>query len=69
MSQVLSIIAAFTAISPPRWKPSAAVYSLNALIITAYWKISRCIVEFDQDGQDRTAHGQALIERLAVDLT
>lgn len=47
----------------------AAVRSLNALMTAAYWEIGRRIVELEQGGQDRAAYGQALIERLAVDLT
>ena len=48
---------------------SAAVRSVNAVMTATYWEIGRRIVEQDQGGQDRAAYGDALIERLAGDLT
>ncbi|MDA8416567.1 MAG: PDDEXK nuclease domain-containing protein [Betaproteobacteria bacterium] len=47
----------------------AAARSVNAVMTVTYWKIGRRIVELDQGGQDRAAYGEALIERLAKDLT
>ena len=48
---------------------SAAARSVNAVMTATYWEIGRRIVEQDQGGQDRAAYGDALIERLAGDLT
>lgn len=47
----------------------AAARSVNALMTATYWEIGRRIVEFEQGGESRAAYGQALIERLAADLT
>ncbi len=47
----------------------AAARSVNALMTTTYWEIGRRIVEFEQGGKDRAVYGEALIERLAGDLT
>jgi predicted nuclease of restriction endonuclease-like (RecB) superfamily len=35
----------------------------------SYWEIGRRIVEFEQGGEERAAYGEALIQRLALDLT
>ncbi len=48
---------------------SAAARSVNALMTATYWEIGRRIVSVDQGGQDRAAYGEALMERLADDLT
>ncbi len=34
-----------------------------------YWEIGRRIVAFEQNGEARAGYGEALIERLAGDLT
>lgn len=47
----------------------SAARSVNAVMTATYWEIGRRIVSFDQGGQDRAAYGEALIERLADDLT
>ncbi|MDP1524409.1 MAG: PDDEXK nuclease domain-containing protein [Rhodocyclaceae bacterium] len=47
----------------------AAARSVNALMTATYWEIGRCIVEFEQGGQERAVYGEALIQRLSVDLT
>lgn len=47
----------------------AAARSVNALMTASYWEIGRRIVEFEQGGRGRAAYGEALIERLASDLT
>lgn len=47
----------------------SAARSVNAVMTATYWEIGRRIVSFDQGGQDRAAYGDALIERLADDLT
>jgi hypothetical protein len=35
----------------------------------SYWEIGRRIVEFEQGGQERAAYGEALMLRLADDLS
>lgn len=47
----------------------AAARNVNALMTATYWEIGRRIVEFEQGGKDRAEYGDALIERLAGDLT
>lgn len=47
----------------------AAARSVNALMTASYWEIGRRIVEFEQGGRGRAKYGEALIERLAEDLT
>jgi predicted nuclease of restriction endonuclease-like (RecB) superfamily len=47
----------------------AAARSINALMTASYWEIGRRIVEFEQGGKGRAKYGEALIERLANDLT
>ena len=43
--------------------------SVNAIMTATYWEIGRRIVEREQEGRRRAGYGEALIERLAVDLT
>ena len=43
--------------------------SINAAMTATYWEIGRRIVEFEQGGADRANYGDALVERLAKDLT
>lgn len=47
----------------------AAARSVNALMTASYWEIGRRIVEFEQAGAERAEYGEALIQRLAQDLT
>ncbi len=47
----------------------AAARSVNALMTASYWEIGRRIVEFEQGGEDRATYGDAITERLALDLT
>jgi hypothetical protein len=47
----------------------AVARSVNAVMTATYWEIGRRIVEFEQGGADRATYGDALIERLAKDLT
>lgn len=47
----------------------AAARSVNALMTASYWEIGRRIVEFEQGGQERAAYGEALMVRLASDLS
>jgi len=46
-----------------------SVRSLNAIMACTYWEVGRRIVEHEQQGQKRAKYGEALIERLALDLT
>ena len=48
---------------------NAALRSVNAVLAAAYWEIGRRIVEYEQSGATRAEYGEALIERLAKDLT
>jgi predicted nuclease of restriction endonuclease-like (RecB) superfamily len=43
--------------------------SVNAVMTATYWEIGRRIVEYEQHGRKRAAYGEALLERLAADLT
>lgn len=47
----------------------AAARSVNAVMTATYWAVGQCIVIFEQGGQERAAYGEALIERLSVDLS
>ena len=46
-----------------------AARRVNALMSATYWEIGRRIVESEQQGAERAEYGEALIERLATDLT
>ena len=43
--------------------------SVNAVMTATYWEIGRRIVESEQRGKKRAEYGEALLERLAADLT
>jgi hypothetical protein len=43
--------------------------SANAIMTSAYWEVRRRTVEHEQHGKKRTRYGEALNERLALDLT
>jgi DUF1016 N-terminal domain len=47
----------------------AVARSVNAAMTATYWEIGRRIAEFEQAGVERATYGDALIERLAKDLT
>lgn len=47
----------------------AAARNVNAVMTTSYWEIGRRIVEFEQGGSGRAGYGEALLQRLAADLT
>jgi len=47
----------------------AAVRSVNAAMSATYWAIGQRIVTYEQGGQTRAEYGEALIERLAIDLS
>ena len=43
--------------------------SVNAVMTATYWEIGQRIVESEQRGKKRAGYGEALLERLAADLT
>jgi hypothetical protein len=43
--------------------------SVNSVLTSTYWLIGRRIVEHEQSGSERAVYGQALVQRLAQDLT
>jgi predicted nuclease of restriction endonuclease-like (RecB) superfamily len=43
--------------------------SVNGIMTRTYWEVGRRIVEHEQQGKKRARYGEALIERLAFDLT
>ncbi len=45
------------------------VRTTNAVLTATYWEVGRQIVEYEQGGQARAEYGEALLERLAHDLT
>ena len=47
----------------------SAARSVNSVMTAAYWLIGRRIVEFEQSGKKRAEYGEALIKRLAGDLS
>ena len=47
----------------------ATARSVNALMTASYWEIGRRIVEFEQGGRERAEYGEALLLRLATDLS
>lgn len=42
----------------------SVVRSVNASMTAAYWLTGRCVVEFEQSGEERAEYGAVLIERL-----
>ncbi len=46
-----------------------AARAINALMTATYWEVGRRIVEFEQKGKRRAEYGEALLKRLATDLT
>ncbi len=45
------------------------VRTTNAILTATYWEVGRQIVEFEQGGKERAEYGEALLERLAHDLS
>ena len=43
--------------------------AVNAVMTASYWEVGRRIVEFEQGGEQRAAYGEALLKKLAADLT
>lgn len=46
-----------------------AARSVNAILTVTYWEIGRRIVKFEQGGRGRAEYGEAILKRLAEDLT
>lgn len=47
----------------------AVARRVNSLMSATYWEIGRRLIETEQQGSERAGYGEALIERLALDLT
>jgi predicted nuclease of restriction endonuclease-like (RecB) superfamily len=47
----------------------SAVRSVNVVLTSTYWLVGQRIVEHEQSGSERAAYGQAILKRLARDLT
>jgi predicted nuclease of restriction endonuclease-like (RecB) superfamily len=47
----------------------ASVRSVNVVLTSTYWLVGRRIVEHEQSGSERAGYGEALLKRLAEDLT
>jgi len=46
-----------------------AARAVNGVLTATYWEVGRRIVDFEQEGKARADYGEAVIERLAKDLT
>jgi predicted nuclease of restriction endonuclease-like (RecB) superfamily len=46
-----------------------AARAVNTALVATYWEVGRRIVEYEQKGKARAKYGQALMARLAKDLT
>ncbi len=47
----------------------SAARAVNGILTATYWEVGRRVVEFEQGGQARAEYGEALLKRLAQDLT
>jgi predicted nuclease of restriction endonuclease-like (RecB) superfamily len=47
----------------------ASVRTVNAIMTATYWEVGRRIVEHEQRGTERAGYGEALLERLSMDLS
>jgi hypothetical protein len=47
----------------------ASARTVNAILTGTYWEVGRRIVEFEQAGESRAEYGEALLKKLAVDLS
>lgn len=47
----------------------SAARSVNSILTATYWQVGRRIVEYEQSGSARAEYGEALVDRLARDLT
>ena len=46
-----------------------AAQQVNTILVHTYWQVGQYIVEFEQQGEDRAAYGENLLDTLAQDLT
>jgi hypothetical protein len=46
-----------------------AIRSVNVVLTSTYWLVGQRIVEHEQSGSERAGYGEALLKRLARDLT
>ena len=46
-----------------------AARSVNVVLTSTYWLVGQGIVEHEQSGSERASYGEALLRRLAQDLT
>ena len=46
-----------------------AVQTVNTILVEAYWRIGRHIVEYEQSGHEKATYGEALLDTLSKDLT
>ena len=47
----------------------AAIRSVNVVLTSTYWRVGQRSVEHEQAGSERAGYGEALLKRLAQDLT
>lgn len=47
----------------------SAARAVNAVLAATYWEVGRRVVEFEQGGREKAGYGEAVIDRLAADLT
>lgn len=47
----------------------ASVRTVNAFMTATYWEIGRRIMNYEKHGRDRATYGDAVVERLAEDLS
>jgi hypothetical protein len=40
----------------------------NAIMTAVYWEIGRRVIKYEQQGEERAAYGEKLLERLSADL-
>jgi predicted nuclease of restriction endonuclease-like (RecB) superfamily len=45
-----------------------SAFAINTILVQTYWQIGRHIVEFEQNGSDKAAYGERLLETLSKDL-
>ena len=43
--------------------------TVNAVLAASYWQVGRHLVEHEQGGKRKAAHGEVLLKQLATDLT
>jgi hypothetical protein len=46
-----------------------AARQVNQILVNTYWQIGKYIFEFEQNGEDRAAYGDGLINKLSEDLS